>query len=84
MTEAEKNEEKRKHMSLTNSEFLTFFFFPYNVKRFGMNDYELNKSEDERFVKYGFETKLKEADSARLYGTIFYIGIAIILGVIFK
>ena len=82
MTEKERNAEKRKTMSLTTEEFLKFFFFPVLNRSFGFDNYQLNKEEDDRFIKYGFDKKLKEAKSARLYGRIFYFGISILIAVI--
>lgn len=84
MTEAEKNAKKRKTMPLTNAEFFTFFFFPVFRKDFGIDNHQLNKDENNRFIKYGFDKKLKEAQSARLYGKIFYFGIIILIAVIIK
>ncbi|WP_040249173.1 hypothetical protein [Psychroserpens mesophilus] len=84
MTKEEKNAEKSKTMSLTNAEFLKFFFFPVLNKSFGFDNHQLNNEEDDRFIKHGFDKKLKEAKSARLYGRFFYFGISILIAVIVK
>ena len=60
---------------------------PYSsehLKDFGIDNHQLNKDENNRFIKYGFDKKLKEAQSARLYGKIFYFGIIILITVIIK
>lgn len=87
MTEEElKNKEKRKNAPLTKEEYLTFFFFPYSEKNAETNQISFtknfNESEDQRFLKHGFDTKIKQAKSARTLGIIFYailLFIAIIL-----
>lgn len=80
MTEEElKNKEKRKNTPLSREEHLTFFFFPFN--RYTK---EFNDAEDHRFQKYGFETKLKQAKSARILGSIFYILLFFIIYTILK
>ena len=77
MTEEEiKNKEKRKNAPLTKEEYLTFFFFPYFEKYTETNQISFtknfNESEDQRFIKHGFDTKIKQAKSARILGFIFY------------
>ncbi|MEH6536003.1 MAG: hypothetical protein V7719_06395 [Psychroserpens sp.] len=84
MNEAQNNAEKRKSIPLTNGEFLTFFFFPFNRKDGSFNSRELNKIEDERFIHHGFDKKLEQARTARIYGRIFYFGTAVIIGVIIR
>lgn len=79
MTEEEKNKEKRKTIPLTTEEYLTFFFFPYNDSAKGFND-----SEDKRFKKYGFHTKLQQAKNARILGTIFYAVLFFIIVLLLK
>jgi len=77
----EENTKKRKEASLTNSEWLTFFFFPFRKHNFldfnSLN--EFNRTEEERFKKFGFERKEKEASLARTYGVISYTAITIII-----
>lgn len=83
MTELEKqNKEKRKKLPLTYNEWLGFFFLPFDWKfRTLFPTKDFNETELERFKKFGFDKKLKEAKKARLRGIIFYISI-IILGII--
>ncbi len=77
MTEEEvKNKEKRKNTPLTKEEYLTFFFFPYSEKYTETNQISytknFNESENKRFMKHGFDTKIKQAKNARTLGIIFY------------
>jgi len=74
LTEEElKNKEKRKTTPLTTEEYLTFFFFPYiNTGSLGSFTKSYNQSEDERFIKYEFDVKLKQAKKARGLGLLFY------------
>ena len=74
------NSERRKEKSLTNSEWLTFFFFPF--KRYGFDPNSLdtfNEVEEGRFKRFGFDRKLKESVSARRWGMIFYWVLFIII-----
>lgn len=71
--------EERKKAPLTNREFLIFFFFPFNNEPALFNTNALNDEEDERFTKYGFDTKLKQARSARKFGRAFYVFTTILL-----
>ncbi|RIA08760.1 hypothetical protein OE09_0583 [Flavobacteriaceae bacterium MAR_2010_72] len=81
----QENSEKRKNASLSNSEALSFFFIPITfakLKRWKNTDF--NESEIERFKKFGFERKIKQAFEMRMFGMIFYLSIAIILAYILK
>lgn len=86
MTEEElKNKEKRKTTPLTTEEYLTFFFFPYtDTGRFGNFTKSYNQPEDERFTKYGFDTKLKQAKKARELGLLFYAIVVFIVLILVK
>jgi len=75
----EENKKKRKNAPLTNSEWLTFSFFPFNSNSIILHDNDFNKTEDNRFEKFGFDRKLKESYIARRYGVIFYILITILI-----
>lgn len=80
MISEEDNKEKRKTIPLTNSESLTFFFMPFGffgINRFKNNDY--NESELERFRKYGFDLKVKQAKELTICGRAFYIAITLII-----
>ena len=85
MSLEKENIEKRKNAPLTNSEALSFFFIPIGfakLNRWKNTDY--NESEIERFKKFGFERKIKQASEMRIFGMVFYISIAIILAYILK
>ncbi len=80
MTEEEKNVQKRKLMPLSNSESLLFFFLPFRFSgraKWENNDY--NTSEIQRFKKYGFDLKLKQAKQLTVYGRLFYLSLTIII-----
>lgn len=80
LTEQEKNIESRKTIPLKASESLTFFFIPFSffgLDKFRKNDF--NESEMERFKKYGFDLKIKQANELTIYGRVFYIALTIII-----
>lgn len=77
-----RNKEKRKNASLTTSEWLTFFFLPFFTTKVGSGNDDFSESELERFRKYGFENKYKQAVKLQLYGYLFWTGV-IITAVIF-
>lgn len=69
------NKEKRKNASLTTSEWLTFFFLPFfSPKSSGEID-DFSESELERFRKYEFENKYRQAIKLKLYGYLFWTGV---------
>ncbi|WP_179007320.1 hypothetical protein [Winogradskyella forsetii] len=78
----EENQEKRMHIPLTKDEWITFFFFPFKNDGGILNTHEINKKEDERFEKYGFELKKKQADKARKNGAVFYAVIVLLIMII--
>ncbi|AEH01575.1 hypothetical protein [Lacinutrix sp. 5H-3-7-4] len=85
MSLEKENTEKRKNASLTNSEALSFFFIPIGFAKLNRwKNTDFNESEIERFKKFGFERKIKQASEMRIFGMIFYISIAIILAYILK
>ncbi|WP_282043082.1 hypothetical protein [Winogradskyella flava] len=76
----QKNAEKRKNAPLSNSEALSFFFIPTGFAKINMwKNTDFNESEIERFKKFGFERKIKQASEIRIFGMIFYISVVIIL-----
>lgn len=75
----EKNRIKRKNTPLSFIEILSFFFFPKGFKSRLFPIKDINDVELERFKKYGFEKKFKDALSARKYGTVFYFALILIL-----
>lgn len=81
----QKNAEKRKNEPLSNSEALGFFFIPIGFAKINRwKNTDFNESEIERFKKFGFKRKIKQASEMRIFGMIFYISIAIILAYILK
>ncbi len=79
------NEEKRKNIPLTNSEALGFFFIPVGFDKWrSFQNTDFNESEMKRFRKFGFQRKIKQANEMRLFGTIFYISIIIIITYLVK
>ncbi len=76
----QENADKRKNASLTNSEAASFFFIPVGFGKInGHENTDFNKSEIERFKKFGFERKVKQAYEMRVCGMIFYVSIVILL-----
>ncbi|WP_179019685.1 hypothetical protein [Winogradskyella forsetii] len=78
----EENKEKRKQIPLTKDEWITFFFFPFKNDGGILNTHEINKKEGERFEKYGFKLKKKQADKARKNGAVFYAVIVFLIMII--
>jgi hypothetical protein len=80
LTQEQQNKENRKTIPLTNSEALTFFFFPirfYGSSLFKAKDF--NEHEFERLKTYGFDLKVKQANELTIYGRVFYIALIIII-----
>ena len=76
----QENIEKRKNAPLSNSEAASFFFIPFGFAKINKwKNTDFNESELERFKKFGFERKIKQASEMRRFGVIFYISIVIIL-----
>jgi hypothetical protein len=81
----QENAEKRKNEPLSNSEALSFFFIPIGFAKINRwENTDFNQSEIERFKKFGFERKIKQASEMRIFGMIFYISIAIILAYLLR
>ena len=81
----QENAEKRKNAPLSNSEALSFFFIPIGFAKLNRwKNTDFNESEIERFKKFGFERKIKQASEMRIFGMIFYISIAIILAYLLR
>lgn len=75
----EKNKIKRKKTPLSFKDKLPFFFFPsgFQSRLFPIKD--INDTELERFKKYGFERKFKDALYVKKLGIIFYFVLFLIL-----
>jgi hypothetical protein len=77
---------KRKEEPLDNAELITLFFFPFFG---GSRLYESNSvadDETERYRKYGYQKKLKQAIQTRILGIVFYllIGIPLLIFILKK
>ena len=66
------NELKRKNASLTHEEWMTFFFLPFFTSKPNNRNDDFSESELDRFKKYGFDNKVKEATKAKKYGSLFW------------
>ncbi len=76
----QKNTEKRKQLSLSNSETLSFFFLPWSFFNLDKTkSIDFNESQLKRYKEYGFELKLKQAKQLIRYGRLFYISLVIIV-----
>ena len=71
-------QDKRKDMPLTQEEWITFFLIPV-IPRPPWSKDHFNDSENQRFDKYGFDKKAKQATKARVLGLIFWF-IVILMG----
>ena len=81
----QENAEKRKNATLSNSEAASFFFVPIGFAKINRwKNTDFNESEIERYKKFGFERKIKQASEMRIFGMIFYISIAIILAYLLR
>lgn len=74
-----KNKERRKKASLTTSEWLTFFFLPFFTTKSRYRNDHFSESELDRFKKYGFENKYKQAVWLKFYGYLFWVAIIVIV-----
>lgn len=67
------NLEKRKNESLKFDEWISFFLIPLNISPRFLPTKDFNDIEEERYSKFGFEKKKRQALIARLFGILFYI-----------
>ena len=80
MDKEQENTKKRKVTPLTKSEWLTFFFFPFQGRKTSLLHTDtFNRLEEERFKEHGFDKKLEESRIARNCGILFYIIIVLII-----
>ncbi len=72
----------RKTAPLTTREWIPLFFLPFFVPMQRWRKYDhFSTSEFERYEKYGYEEKPREARKVRWYGTLFWI--LIIINIVF-
>ncbi|WP_296313247.1 hypothetical protein [Winogradskyella sp. UBA3174] len=85
MNQEQENAENRKNAPLSNAEATGFFFIPFGFAKIDRRkNTDFNESELERFKKFGFDRKIKQASEMRKFGIIFYMSIAIILAYLLK
>ncbi|MEO9511836.1 MAG: hypothetical protein ABJN84_05315 [Flavobacteriaceae bacterium] len=78
-------QEKRKDEPLTREEWLTFFFLPFSSSPYGRKISDsVTELEQQRFVKFGFEKKIKEAAEVRTWAYIFWFVLMLVIGVIIR
>ncbi|MBL4642166.1 MAG: hypothetical protein JKY44_01105 [Flavobacteriaceae bacterium] len=85
MNQEQENTKNRKNAALSNAEAAGFFFIPIGFAKINRwENTDFNESEMERFKKFGFDRKIKQASEMRKLGMIFYISISIMLAYILK
>ncbi|TXG35616.1 hypothetical protein [Seonamhaeicola maritimus] len=77
-----RNREKRKTDPLTAEEWLYFFILPFFTPSSNHRDDHFSESEIDRFKRYGFEKKLKQAYRVKAYGYLFWMVMIFIMAVI--
>ena len=73
--------EKRKDEPLTREEWISFFFLPFFTPRPKWRNDHFSQSEYQRFEKYGFDKKAKQASEVKILGFLFWF-IIIIVGLV--
>ncbi|RDY59596.1 hypothetical protein [Flagellimonas nanhaiensis] len=73
--------EKRKDEPLTRDEWISFFFLPFLTPHPSWRKDHFSESEFQRFVKYGFDKKTKQASEVKMLGFLFWF-VIIILGLV--
>ncbi len=75
--------ENRKGEPLTREEWISFFFLPFFTPKPRWRNDHFSESEYQRFEKYGFDKKTKQASEAKVLGFLFWIVIIVVGLVIF-
>lgn len=73
--------EKRKDEPLTRDEWISFFFLPFLTPNPSWRKDHFSESEFQRFEKYGFDKKAKQASEVKMLGFLFWF-VVIILGLV--
>jgi hypothetical protein len=73
--------EKRKDEPLTRDEWFSFFFLPFVTPSPSWRKDHFSDSEFDRFEKYGFHKKAKQATELKLLGCLFW-AVVIIIGLV--
>ena len=72
---------ERKDKPLTNEEWWSFFILPFFTTKPRWREDHFTESEMERFEKYGFEKKYRQAEKIRAYGYLFWF-LTIFVGIL--
>ncbi|WP_396635397.1 hypothetical protein [Maribacter sp. R77961] len=75
--------EKRKDEPLTRDEWFSFFFLPFVTPSPSWRENHFSASEYERFEKYGFRKKAKQATEVKQLGCLFW-AVVIIIGLVVR
>lgn len=70
---------QRKSEPLTREEWLTFFILPFFTPKPMGRDDDFSGSELDRFEKYGFEAKYRQAQKVKRYGALFWFVVIVCL-----
>lgn len=73
----------RKDKPLTNEEMFSFFILPFFTTKPRWREDHFTESEMERFEKYGFEKKYRQAQKIRAYSYLFWFLLIICATLIF-
>ena len=73
--------EKRKDEPLTQDEWISFFFLPFLTPKPSWRKDHFSESEFQRFEKYGFDKKAKQASEVKMLGFLFWF-VILILGLV--
>jgi hypothetical protein len=73
----------RKDKPLTSDELFSFFILPFFTTKPRWREDHFTESEMERFEKYGFEKKYRQAEKIRNFGYLFWFVIMICATLIF-
>lgn len=76
--------EKRKDEPLTRDEWISLFFLPFITPNPSWRKDHFSESEFQRFEKYGFDKKAKQASEVKILGFLFWFVIIILGLVVFR
>jgi deoxyribodipyrimidine photolyase-like uncharacterized protein len=71
-------------MPLSREEWFSFFLLPFITPKPHWRSDHYSQSETDRFKKYGFDKKLKEAEKVQIFGTLFWLFMIIIGAIVFS
>ena len=73
--------EKRKDEPLSRDEWISLFFIPFLTPKPSWRKDHFSESEFQRFEKYGFDKKAKQASEVKMLGFLFWF-VVIIIGLV--